>query len=389
MRSRTAIESLIIGGLAAVASWCGLQAVCADEMDPRRDPTSASSHTETAAEYRRMIHSPSRSSHQETRISFDELVQSEPSFIAPPRLNPTLHNASPHSQKSSTKSNHRHTAVEPQRTQSVTEKDPFADTSRPVSIKSRSRSKHIPEGFAIVAISDESTAGTGREPLSKRIVSMTSCVLITPLNPLIQTLGEVPEDHEDSIQMPALDLPEDVDFFIDDIDADNFSESDIDYSKDVDQPIDTDFSETQLTLLSMPSRTTIGSGQHFNWVITLSNTGDTPAHNVLVSVFFGDGVEPIAVPDSTGVVGSGAVRLTEIKTIAPGQTIEMEIKTLAQGTGDVAFCTIVECKNLSEPLLDEGSIHIVPAKLLQPKVRLGEAGSVFEFNSRETTVESR
>lgn len=387
MRSRTAIESLIIGGLAAVASWCGLQAVCADEMDHKRDPTS--SHTETAAEYRRMIHSPSRSSHQDTCISFDELVQSEPPSVAPPRLNHTLHNASPHLQNSSMKSNHQHTAVEPQRTKSVTEKDPLAHISRPVSIKSRSRSKHIPEGFAIVAISDEATAGTGREPLSKRIVSMTSCVLITPHNPLIQTLGEVPEDHEDSIQTPALNLPEDFDFFINDIDAENFSESDIDHSKDVTQPIDADFSETQLTLLSIPSRTTIGSGQHFNWVIALSNTGDTPAHNVLVSVFFGNGVEPIAVPNSTGVVGSGAVRLTEIKTIAPGQTIEMEIKTLAQGTGEVAFCTVVECKNLSEPLLDEGSIHIVPAKLLQPKVRLGETSSVFELHSSEATVESR
>lgn len=73
------------------------------------------------------------------------------------------------------------------------------------------------------------------------------------------------------------------------------------------------------------------------------------------------------MPDSTGVVGSGAVRLTEIKTIAPGQTIEMEIKTLAQGTGDVAFARSLNAKTCRSPCSTRDQSTLCPLNFCNPR----------------------
>lgn len=102
-------------------------------------------------------------------------------------------------------------------------------------------------------------------------------------------------------------------------------------------------------------------GEEIEWMITFTNTGESPGQNIVLSDTIGDGLQVESVQINTGTTSiNGRTVTVSIPMLNPGETIQFSIITSIVNAGDLSNTSCVTASNLS----GESCVRGVPVEAL-------------------------
>lgn len=213
------------------------------------------------------------------------------------------------------------------------------------------------DSYTVVAQSTPATAGSGRRPLSARIVSGR-----LPLRTVAPAAAETPEPAA----APSVDVSREVTLqrvrqvLSATAAADMAPPTDGESGVLQSPPLAGVPAPARLEFDVRESRTYISEGERVIVNIAVRNIGPTPARQVETALFFADGVEPVKTTGHGAAIAAGAVRLEPIASLAPGDSVILAVTAVGVRPGSVIYRGELACAELPGVLAREGALRVEP-----------------------------
>ena len=117
----------------------------------------------------------------------------------------------------------------------------------------------------------------------------------------------------------------------------------------------------RLTLTVVESHVEAEAGRPIEWQLRLCNTGGTAARNVEATLFFAEGIEPVAAAGATAALAAGEVRFDPVPSLPAGGVVELSVTAVGTEAGPVVYRAEVESRDLPGPVAREGVIRVADA----------------------------
>jgi hypothetical protein len=101
-------------------------------------------------------------------------------------------------------------------------------------------------------------------------------------------------------------------------------------------------------------------GQPVIYELRITNRGAKAAEQVIAIAQFSEGIEPQKIDGHSGRVVPGQALFDAIPSIAPKQTVTLQVICQASKAGNHRFRAAVQCPASEEDLLEEGSTRYIP-----------------------------
>lgn len=100
-------------------------------------------------------------------------------------------------------------------------------------------------------------------------------------------------------------------------------------------------------------------GESIRWRITIRNAGAT-AHHVIASLYFAEGIEPLAATGHGHSLATGEARFSPVASLREDDSIQLEVTGRAARPGAVAYRIEVGCRDLPGHVAREAVILVRP-----------------------------
>ena len=118
------------------------------------------------------------------------------------------------------------------------------------------------------------------------------------------------------------------------------------------------------------SRAIVGEGEQLVMRIDVRNVGGTPAEGVTATLFFAEGVEPVQSIGHAAKVYPGEVRFAAVDTLAPGNALHLLVTAVGTKPGSVTYRGELECRQLAGRLAREGAVTVSPRQAAAPQTTI-------------------
>jgi hypothetical protein len=118
------------------------------------------------------------------------------------------------------------------------------------------------------------------------------------------------------------------------------------------------------------SRAIVGEGEQLVMRIDVRNVGGTPAEGVTATLFFAEGVEPVQSIGHSAKVYPGEVRFAAVDALAPGNTLHLLVTAVGTKPGSVTYRGELECRQLAGRLAREGAVTVSPRQAAAPQTTI-------------------
>jgi hypothetical protein len=115
------------------------------------------------------------------------------------------------------------------------------------------------------------------------------------------------------------------------------------------------------------SRAIVGEGEQLVMRIDVRNVGGTAAEGVTATLFFAEGVEPVQSIGHAAKVYPGEVRFAAVDTLAPGNALHLLVTAVGTKPGSVTYRGELECRQLAGRLAREGAVTVSPRQAAAPQ----------------------
>jgi len=105
----------------------------------------------------------------------------------------------------------------------------------------------------------------------------------------------------------------------------------------------------------------VAVGEDATYELRIHNRGTKSAEEVELSVFFSQGIEPVAVEGPPHRISLGQVAFQAIPTIGAGKELRLKVHARAQAAGNHIFRAEVHCRPLGTRLVSEETTHFFAA----------------------------
>jgi hypothetical protein len=118
------------------------------------------------------------------------------------------------------------------------------------------------------------------------------------------------------------------------------------------------------------SRAIVGEGEQLVMRIDVRNVGGTAAEGVTATLFFAEGVEPVQSIGHAAKVYPGEVRFAAVDTLAPGNALHLLVTAVGTKPGSVTYRGELECRQLAGRLAREGAVTVSPRQAATPQTTI-------------------
>lgn len=102
-------------------------------------------------------------------------------------------------------------------------------------------------------------------------------------------------------------------------------------------------------------------GQEVEYEFRLNNRGTKEARGVVLTISFGEGIEPLSIEGGKGTIQGDTVQLNTISAVNSGQDIVVKVKARGRSEGNHTFRAEVRCEDPTTRLAIEESTHFYGA----------------------------
>jgi hypothetical protein len=228
------------------------------------------------------------------------------------------------------------------------------------------------ETHSVVAQSTPATAGTGRRPISSRIVAGSLPLRLAPrtatqppktettppdtaaavgraatLDRVRQVLARRPDVGAplqpalETVPSPAMEVADEA-------------------TVESPEPLAQVAARTRLEFDIRESRLFLAEGERVVLNISVRNVGSTPVRRVEAALYFADGVEPVEATGHAAAIAVGGVRLEPIAALDPGDFVEVDVTAVGIRPGSVVYRSELACEELPGVLAREGALRVEP-----------------------------
>lgn len=213
------------------------------------------------------------------------------------------------------------------------------------------------EAYSVVAQSTAATAGTGRRPLSTRIVSGN--LPLTPVPPADRPAPKTAPPDTSASRTATLERVRQV------LSGGAAAPHAVQPVAGIAPTPMTDGAPAsdgpaRLELDVRESRLLLTEGERLIFNVAVRNVGPTTARRVETALFFADGVEPVKATGHAAAIAAGAVRLEPIETLAPGDAVIFAVTAVGIRCGNVVYRGELACDDLPGVIAREGAVRIEP-----------------------------
>ena len=100
------------------------------------------------------------------------------------------------------------------------------------------------------------------------------------------------------------------------------------------------------------------TGEPFDLTITIHNGSSQPLANVVATVFFDEGIEPVSAGNWPVRLAPGVIAFDAIETLAAGETVSLPIRAVGVAAGDTAFRVTLDAAEMDDALTADGILSV-------------------------------
>jgi hypothetical protein len=115
----------------------------------------------------------------------------------------------------------------------------------------------------------------------------------------------------------------------------------------------------------------LSPGERAELKCLVKNVSNARVENISVTVFFAEGLEPVAVAGRSADIFEDQIRFVTVGALPPGGVLPLKIAAVARGTGTYSYRTHVRHRGTDSPAISDGIVCTIPGE--RPSASAGVA----------------
>jgi len=119
----------------------------------------------------------------------------------------------------------------------------------------------------------------------------------------------------------------------------------------------------------------LSPGERADLKCLVRNVGSAAVENISVTVFFAEGLEPVAVAGRSADIFEDQIRFTTVGALPPGGVLPLRIAAVARGTGQYTYRAHVRHRGSDSPAIRDGMVCTIPGDLSSEAALVAATGN--------------